>query len=327
MKVPNLWSAGIALAACLAAGLFCVLAHAADDYPNRPVTIVVPFPPGASNDFLARYEADVLQRALHGSFVVENKTGAGGEIGISYAAKSDPDGYTLLHAPSAITILPFVMKSVSYDLGRDFDPVVLVGLTQFCLVVSPSLPVNSVADLIALAKAKPGALTYASAGIATPHQIFAEQFKLATGVDIRHIPYKGAVPGLTDVASGNVSMEFSDVTPALPFIQAGKLKLLAVLSASRDPDMPNVPALSETVPGYDGSSWQGFFARTGTPQPIISKLNAALVADLKRPETAARFKPLGIVAQWDTPAEFRAFIAAQTAKWVDVIRAAQIEMQ
>jgi tripartite-type tricarboxylate transporter receptor subunit TctC len=287
----------------------------------------VPFPPGASNDFLARYEADVLQRALHGSFVVENKTGAGGEIGISYAAKSDPDGYTLLHAPSAITILPFVMKSVSYDLGRDFDPVVLVGLTQFCLVVSPSLPVNSVADLIALAKAKPGALTYASAGIATPHQIFAEQFKLATGVDIRHIPYKGAVPGLTDVASGNVSMEFSDVTPALPFIQAGKLKLLAVLSASRDPDMPNVPALSETVPGYDGSSWQGFFARTGTPQPIISKLSAALVADLKRPETAARFKPLGIVAQWDTPAEFRAFIAAQTAKWVDVIRAAHIEMQ
>jgi tripartite-type tricarboxylate transporter receptor subunit TctC len=327
MKVTTLKAAGMALAACLAAGLLGALAHAADDYPNRPVTIVVPFPPGASNDFLARYEADVLQRALHGSFVVENKTGAGGEIGISFAAKADPDGYTLLHAPSAITILPFVMKSVSYDLGRDFDPVVLVGLTQFCLVVSPSLPVSSVADLIALAKAKPGALTYASAGIATPHQIFAEQFKLATGVDIRHIPYKGAVPGLTDVASGNVSMEFSDVTPALPFIQAGKLKLLAVLSASRDPDMPNVPALSETVPGYDGSSWQGFFARSGTPQPIISKLNAALVADLKRPETAARFKPLGIVAQWDTPAEFRAFIAVQTAKWVDVIRAAHIEMQ
>ena len=155
----------------------------------------------------------MLGRALHGSFVVENKAGAGGEIGISFAAKTEPDGYTLLHAPSAITILPFVMKSVSYDLARDFDPVVLVGLTQFCLVVSPSLPVNSVADLIALAKAKPGALTYASAGIATPHQIFAEQFKLATGTDIRHIPYKGAMPGLTDVASGNVSMEFSDSRP------------------------------------------------------------------------------------------------------------------
>jgi len=326
MNAACVKAAVLALAA-YAAGLCCQPAHAADDYPTRPVTIVVPFPPGASNDLLARYEADVLQRALHGTFVVENKTGAGGEIGISFAAKAEPDGYTLLHAPSAITILPFVMKSVSYDLARDFDPVVLVGLTQFCLVVSPSLPVSSVADLIALAKAKPGALTYASAGFATPHQIFAEQFKLATGVDIRHIPYKGAVPGLTDVASGNVSMEFSDLTPALPLIQAGKLKLLAMLSSKRDPDMPNVPALSETVPGYDGSSWQGFFARAGTPQPIVRKLNAALVADLKRPETAARFKPLGIVAQWDTPEEFRAFIAAQTAKWVKIIRAAHIEMQ
>jgi tripartite-type tricarboxylate transporter receptor subunit TctC len=326
MKTLTRRLAGMTLAACTAAGLLGAPAHAADDYPSRPVTIVVPFPPGASNDLLARYEADVLGRALHGSFVVENKTGAGGEIGISFAAKTDPDGYTLLHAPSAITILPFVMKSVSYDLGRDFDPVTLVGLTQFCLVVSPSLPVNSVADLIALAKAKPGALTYASAGIATPHQIFAEQFKLATGTDIRHIPYKGAMPGLIDVASGNVAMEFSDLTPALPLIQSGKLKLLAVLSAKRDPDMPNVPALSETVPGYEGSSWQGFFARAGTPQPIVDKLNAALVADLKRPETAARFKPLGIVAQWDTPDEFRAFIAAQTEKWVAIIRAAHIEM-
>lgn len=327
MNTVSIKRAVLALAACAAASLSGQPARAADNYPTRPVTIVVPFPPGASNDLLARYEADVLGRALHGTFVVENKAGAGGEIGISYAAKTDPDGYTLLHAPSAITILPFVMKSVSYDLGRDFDPVVLVGLTQFCLVVAPSLPVNSVSELIALAKAKPGALTYASAGIATPHQIFAEQFKLATGTDIRHIPYKGAMPGLTDVASGNVSMEFSDLTPALPLIKAGKLKLLAVLSGKRDPDMPDIPALSETVPGYEGNSWQGVFARSGTPKPIIDKLNAALVADLKRPETAARFKTLGIVAQWDTPDEFRAFIVAQTQKWVQIIRAAHIELQ
>ncbi len=327
MNTVSFKRAVLALAACAAAGLSGQPTRAAADYPTRPVTIVVPFPPGASNDLLARYEADVLARALHGTFVVANKTGAGGEIGISYAAKTEPDGYTLLHAPSAITILPFVMKSVSYDLGRDFDPVVLVGLTQFCLVVSPSLPVSSVADLIALAKAKPGALTYASAGIATPHQIFAEQFKLATGVDIRHIPYKGAMPGLTDVASGNVSMEFSDLTPALPLIQSGKLKLLAVLSSKRDPDMPNVPALNETVPGYEGSSWQGVFARSGTPKEIINKINAALVADLKRPETAARFKALGIVAQWDTPEDFRAFIVAQTTKWVQIIRAAHIELR
>ena len=300
-------------------------AIATDSYPNRPVTIVVGFPPGASNDVLGRYEADVLQRALHGSFVVENRPGAGGEIAFSFAAKAVPDGYTLLHAPSAITLLPYVLKSVSYDLNRDFDPVTLVGLTQFALVASPALPANSVAELIALAKAQPGVLTYASAGIATPHQIFAEEFKLATGLDIRHIPYKGGMPGLTDVASGNVSMEFSDLTPALPLIQAGKLKLLAMLSSKRDPDMPDVPALAETVPGYEGQSWQGLFARAGTPKPIIEALNAPLVADLKKPETVRRLKTMGIIAQGDTPGEFRAFIAAETERWSKVIRAAGIE--
>lgn len=320
-------SRNIVVLACTLLGLIASPAYAADNYPSRPVTIVVPFPPGASNDVLGRYEADVLQRALHGSFVVENRPGAGGEIGISYAARSTPDGYTLLHAPSAITILPYVMKSASYDLARDFDPVTLVGLTQFCLVVSPSLGVNSVPELIALAKKEPNALTYASAGIATPHQIFAEEFKIATGTSIRHIPYKGGMPGLIDVASGNVAMEFSDLTPALPLIHSGKLKLLAVLSGKRDPDMPDVPALAEFVPGYEGQSWQGLFARAGTPKPIVEALNAALVADLKKPETAARLKTMGVVAKGDTPEEFRAFIASESAKWSKVIHAAGIEVQ
>ena len=236
---------------------------------SGPVTIVVPFTPGASTDTLARFEADVLQRALHQSFVVENRPGAGGEVGIAYAAKAAPDGYTLLHAPSVIALLPYLKKSISYNLA-DFDPVVLVGLTQFGLVVSPSLPVNSVQDLIALAKARAGALTYASAGIGTPHQIFAELFKTKTGVDIRHVPYRGTVPGLTDVASGNVSMEFTDLTPALPLIRAGSLKILAVLSSQRNPQMPDVPSVSETVPGYDAMSWQGFFARAGTSKKSLT---------------------------------------------------------
>lgn len=320
---PSLAAAIVSIVALLA--LSGTQAIAADAYPNRPVTIIVGFSPGASNDLLGRYEADVLQGALHGSFVVENRPGAGGEIAFSFAAKANPDGYTLLHAPSAITLLPYVMKSVSYDLDRDFDPVTLVGLTQFALVASPALPVNSVAELIALAKAQPGMLTYASAGIATPHQIFAEEFKIATGLNIRHIPYKGGMPGLTDVASGNVSMEFTDLTPALPLIQAGKLKLLAVLAGKRDPDMPDVPALAETVPGYEGQSWQGLFARAGTPKPIIDALNRALVADLKKPETVRRLKTMGIVAQGNTPAEFRAFITAETERWSKVIRAAGIE--
>ena len=315
----------VVLLGCTLSGL-ASLAVGADNYPSRPVTVVVPFTPGASTDTLARFEADVLQHALHQSFVVENRPGAGGELGIAYAAKAAPDGYTLLHAPSVITLLPHMKKSISYNLA-DFEPVVLVGLTQFGLVVSPSLPVNSVQDLIALAKAKSGALTYASAGIGTPHQIFAELFKTKTGVDIRHVPYRGTVPGLTDVASGNVSMEFTDLTPALPLIQAGSLKILAVLSSQRNPEMPDVPTVAETVQGYDAMSWQGFFARAGTPKAIVDKLNAALVSDLKRQETVDRFKAMGIVAQWDTPEQFRAFIAAESERWGKVIRAAGIELQ
>jgi tripartite-type tricarboxylate transporter receptor subunit TctC len=327
MKAIRFKPTRIAILACALTAALLAPALAADDYPNRPVTIIVPFTPGGSTDIMARYEADVLQRALHQSFVVENKPGAGGDIGISYAAKANPDGYTLLHAPSIIILLPYLMKSISYDLAKDFAPVMLTGLTNFALVVSPSLPVNSVQDLIALAKTKPGELTFASSGIGSPHQIFAELFKTMTGTDIRHIPYKGSIPGLTDVASGNVSMEFVDLPPALPLIQGGKLKILAVLANKRNPEMPDVPSVAETVPGYDAKSWQAFFARAGTPKPIVDKLNAALAADFKRPETAERFKVMGIDAQWDTPDEFRAFIADQSTKWGKVIHAAGIEPQ
>jgi tripartite-type tricarboxylate transporter receptor subunit TctC len=324
MKLFRLFRHSAALAAALLGLCAACFEAAAADYPSRPVTIVVPFTPGGSTDILARYEAEVLQRDLHGSFVVENRPGAGGEIGISYASRTVPDGYTLLHAPSVITLLPYLKKSVSYDLAKDFEPIGLVGLTQFGLVVSPSLPVDSVAGLIALAKAKPGSLTYASAGIGTPHQIFAELFKTLTGVNIRHIPYKGSIPGLTDVASGNVSMEFTDLAPATALIKSGKLKLIAVLGAKRDADMSAVPTVGETVPGYDAQSWQGLFARAGTPKPIIEKVGAALAADLKQPQTAARFKAIGIVAQSDTPAQFRAFIASESVKWGKVIRQAGI---
>ena len=327
MNVIGRKATGAVTLACAAVALVWLVAARADNYPSRPVTIVVPFTPGGSTDILARYEAEVLQRQMHGTFVVDNKPGAGGEIGISYAARAVPDGYTLLHAPSVITLLPFLKKHVSYDLAKDFDPITVVGLTQFGLVVNPGLHIDTVAQLIARAKAHPDELTFASAGVGTPHQIFGELFKTMTGVNIRHIPYKGSIPGLTDVASGVVSMEFTDLAPATPLIQSGKLKLIALLGGKRDPDMPNVPTVGETVPGYEAQSWQGLFARAGTPKPIIDDIARYLAADLKRPETVAKFKAIGIVAQSDTPAEFSAFIVSEGAKWGKVIKQAKIEPQ
>lgn len=317
-------SAGLA---CALIGLMWSTAAVVDSYPDRPVTIVVPYTPGGSTDILGRYEADLLQRELHQTFVVENRPGAGSAIGVGYVAKSAPDGYTLLHAPTSLVLLPYLMKSVSYDPVADLDPIVLTGLTEFSLVVSPSLNVKSVADLIALAKAKPGALTYASAGIGTPHQLFAELFKSMANLDIRHIPYKGAMPGLLDVAAGNVSMEFVDLAPALPLIQSGKLKILALTADKRSKDMPNVPTISETVPGYEANGWQGLFARAGTPKYIVNKLNEIVDVDLRRPETAERLKVMGIDAQGDTPQQFAAFIAAESAKWGKVIHGAGITPQ
>jgi tripartite-type tricarboxylate transporter receptor subunit TctC len=176
-----------------------------------------------------------------------------------------------------------------------------------------------------LAKAKPGTLTYASAGIGSPHQLFAELFKSMANVDIRHIPYKGALPGALDVAASSVSMMFVDLAPAMPLIQGGKVKLLAVTAAKRSKDMPDVPTIGETIPGYEANGWQGLFTRAGTPKSIVNQINQTLVADLKRPETAERFKALGIDTQPTTPDEFRAFIAAESAKWGKVIRGAGIE--
>jgi tripartite-type tricarboxylate transporter receptor subunit TctC len=326
MRMVNLNSSRIAVRTSVVLVMLLAPAVAADDYPARPVTIVVPFTPGGSTDILARYDAEVLQRALRGSFVVENRPGAGGAIGIGYAARAAGDGYTLLHVGTILTLLPHLTKSVAFDPQTDFDPIALVGLTEFSLVVSPALTVGSVGDLIAMAKTT-NLLTYASAGIGTPHQLFAEMFKSMANVDIRHIPYKGTAPGLLDVMSGNVSMMFADLAPALPLIKEGKVKVLAVTSRTRNRDLPEIPALSETLPGYEAFGWRGLLARAGTPKGIVHTINAALVADLKTPETAERFRKIGIEARWGTPDEFRIFIAAESAKWGKVVRAAGIEPQ
>ena len=319
--------AHIAFLVCVLIGLLSWHAAGAEEYPNRPVTIVVPFTPHGSTDILGHYVAAVLQGALHQSFIVENRAGEGGLIGISYVAKSAPDGYTLLTASTVLTFLPYLNKFVSYDPAADFNPIVLIGLTEFSLVVAPSLNVNSVQDLIALAKAKPGVLTYASAGNRHPAPAFRRTVQEHGEHRIRHIPYNGVVPALPDVMSGKVSMIFADLAPSLPMIKDGKLKILAVASSTRNQDMPNVPTIGETLPGYEAHGWQGLLARAGTPKSTVDKINSVLVTDLKRPELAERFKSIGIEVRWNTPEEFRAFIASESAKWGKVIRAAGIEPQ
>jgi tripartite-type tricarboxylate transporter receptor subunit TctC len=301
--------------------------RAADDYPSRTVTIIVPFAPGGSTDVLGRYEAEVLQRRLAGTFIVENRTGAGGISGIAAAAKAAADGYTLLHAPTAFALLPHLQKNVPYDPLNDFDPVVFVGATNFSLVVGPKLPVKSVADLITLARQKPGELTYASAGAGTTQHLFAEMFKSMAGMDIRHIPYKGTAPGLVDVMSGEVSLMFADLGPAMPLIVEGKLKLLAVTTLTRSTDLPNVPTVAEALPGYEAVGWQGLLAKSGTPKSIVAKLNSALVPELRTKATADRFKTLGIDVRSSTPEEFRAWIRSEHDKWGKVIRSAGISPQ
>jgi len=311
--------------ACVAAALIAAGGgRAAEDYPSRTVTIIVPFAPGGSTDVLGRYEASVLQQKLGGTFIVENRTGAGGITGIVAAARAAPDGYTLLHAPTAFGLIPHLQKFVPYDALHDFAPVVLVGATNFGLVVGPRSPARSVAELIALAKQKPGELTYASAGVGTTQHLFAELFKSTAGVDIRHIPYRGTAPGLVDVMSGDVTMMFTDLGPALPMVRDGKLALIAVTTLKRSPEMPDVPTVAETLPGYEAVGWQGLLARAGTPDDILDRLNAALVPDLRSAATAERFKALGVDVRSTSRDEFRRWIEAEYDKWGKVIRAAGI---
>lgn len=315
-----------ALLACTLIGLLSLRAMSGENYPNKLVTIIVPFARGGYTDILGRYTAAVLQRALHQSFVVENRPGDDGAIGIGYAAKSAADGYTLLHASNALVVLPNLMKAVSYDATADFDPIVLVGRARYALVVAQSLNVNSVKDLITLAGAKPGVLNYASVGIGRPHRLFAELFKSMAKVDIRPVSYKSVPAATLDVASGKVSMMFVDLAPpprGPPLFR--KMKILAVTSATRDKDVPDIPTIAETLPGYEANYWEGMLSPAGTPKAAVDKINDALVADLKRSETAEHFKSIGIEAQWSTPEEFRTFIRTESEKWTKVLHAAGIE--
>jgi tripartite-type tricarboxylate transporter receptor subunit TctC len=299
---------------------------AAQDYPSRPVKIVVSYAPGGSNDVVARVIAPELQKELGQSFVVENRAGASGTIGADAVAKSPPDGYTLFMGAGAHALAPSLFKKLPYDIAKDFAPISLAATSTYVLVLNPSVPATTVPELIALLKSKPGQLNYASAGKGTPLHLAAELFKSKTGTDIVHVPYGGDTPALNDLLAGTVQLAFMSVASTAPQIRAGKLRALAVTSASRSDALPDLPTLGELgIAGYDVGTWWGLLAPAGTPDAIVAKLNAAMRKAVALPQTKERFAPLGLDPRSDSPVEFAAFIKEEVARYAAIAKIAGIE--
>ena len=315
--------------ALVAAGLACAaIAHgqSKEAWPGRPVRIVVPQTPGASTDLTARLIAQRLTSILGQPVIVENRPGAGSIVGTELVAKATPDGHTLLVVASSITLNPIIHKNLPFDPQRDLTPITQLSSFPNMLVVNPTLPVKSVQDLIALAKAKPGALNYGSAGTATGTHLSAELFKYMTGTDMVHVPYKGGGAAMPALIGGQVQLMFSTTVTALPHVRAGRLRAIAVTSGQRWPSLPEIPTIAESgVPGYDHTPWNGFLAPAKTPRNIISRLNEETAKILHLPETRSLFTSEGAEPVGNKPEDFAAIIKSETAKWTKVVKAAGIQ--
>lgn len=315
---------GAAAAMALGATITTTLALAADatNWPTQPVKLIVPFAPGGTSDVLAREIAARLQVALKQTVVVDNKAGAGGVLGADSVAKAAPDGYTVLLGTIAThAINPALMPKMPYKADRDFAPVILLGKISNVLLIGPGAQARTVKDIVAAAKAKPGDITFASAGQGTSQHLSGEVFRLMTGADLTHVPYKGSAPAIQDVMGGQVPMSFETVTVALPQIKAGKVKAVAVTSAKRSAQLPDVPTLAESgVPGFDVSSWQALYLPAGTPPAIVAKLNAEVQKIVAQPEVKAKMESLGLEYAPNSPAQFTEFQKAEQARWAKVIK-------
>jgi tripartite-type tricarboxylate transporter receptor subunit TctC len=303
----------------------CAVVSAATlaQYPNKPVRIIVPFPPGGTTDILARAIGAELQKTLGQPFVIENRAGAGGNIGAEAVAKSAPDGYTLLMGTVGThAINVSLYPKMPYDAVRDFAPVSLVAGVPNVLVAAPSFPPNSVRELIEAAKKEPGKLTFASSGNGTSIHLSGELFKLLTGTQLTHVPYKGSAAALPDVMSGAVNIMFDNAPSAMPQIKGGKLKALAVTSAQRSPALPNVPTVAEAgVAGFEASSWFGVLAPSGTPKDIVDRLSREIARALATPEMRERLASQGAEPVGNTPEQFAAHIRNEIDKWARVVKA------
>jgi tripartite-type tricarboxylate transporter receptor subunit TctC len=305
--------------------IVCVAGTAqAQDYPAQPVKLVVPFPAGGGTDALARWFAKGLEAKLGQPFVVENRAGSGTTLGAGFVARAAPDGYTImLGTSSTYAIAPNVYKKVPFDPVKDFAPVALVAEVPFVLVVNPSLPVKSVAELVALVRSKPGAMSYASAGIGTQHHVNAELLKTLTGIEMTHVPYRGGGPALQDVIAGHVPIYFGDVSTVMTLARAGKVRALALTIAQRLEAFPEVPTMQEAgIADYNASAWQAFVAPAGTPAPIVARLNKALLEVVNSPDTRSRFQELGLRPLTSTPDELGAYMKSELVRWGKVVEAA-----
>jgi len=299
----------------------------AQDYPVRPIRLVIPFPPGGSNDVVGRLIATHLGERLGKQVVVDNRSGAGGVIGTEVVAKSPPDGYTLLIISMAHAVNPWLYK-LSYDPIKDFAPVGLLAKGANVLVVHPSLPVNSVKDLVALAKQKPGDLQYASAGIGSFQHLGGELFKLMAGVDLLHVPFKGGGPAMVDIVGGHTKVMFSSMVQTVPQIKAGKLRALGTGGLERSPVLPEIPTIAEAgVPGYEAVNWWGIVAPAGTSQAVIDKVNREVDAVQKLPEVQKQFENEGATPESMKPADFGTFMVSEMNKWEKVVKQGGIKAE
>jgi tripartite-type tricarboxylate transporter receptor subunit TctC len=304
-------------------------AQAQDDYPSRNITFLCPFPAGGGTDILTRLLAQELQEKLGKPVIVDNRVGASTQIAANATAKSPPDGYTLFLAPiTTLAIGPSVFKSLPYDTVKDFAPVGLVGSAQFALVANPNLGAPTLPDLIKLIKSKDGQMQYGTSGASTPHHLFMEMFLKQIGAKAQHVPYRGSVPAMTDVISGQIPMMMVDLAVAMGNIQEGKLKVYGVTSATRIKAMPDVPTIAEAgLPGFAATGWFSVVTRAGTPRPVIDKLNGVLMPYLKRPEVQDKLNAAAITPLTSTPDDLAKFIPAEIEKWAKVVKDAGIEPQ
>jgi tripartite-type tricarboxylate transporter receptor subunit TctC len=301
-------------------------ARAQADWPNKPVRVIVPYPPAGGADTVSRILFQKLSEMWGKSFVIDNRGGAGGTIGEAAAAKSDPDGYTVLYDATAFSVNPALYSKLSFDYGKDFAPVILASLVPNILVVTPTVEAKTVQDIIDLAKKTPGGLDFASSGNGTLQHLCLELFGRRIGVKLNHIPYRGGGLALNDVVAGQVKHFFSNGSSSVGLVQGGKVKAIAHTGKGRLGTLPDLPAVQDTLPGFEAYEWNGVFVPTGTPPAIIQKLNAGLNEVLRQADVQARLKALNVDFKNNTAEEFRTFVAEETKKWSQVVQEAGIKL-